>query len=450
MISKTFCILPWIHFSTRPNGHVRVCCTANASSAGKTNDKKYGGEIGILKEDDGQPSNLGIHDMNQSWNNKYMRTTRLMMLNGEKPPQCSKCFVEELSGHISKRMWETQYWSRRLDVNQLINETNDDGSIPEIIRYIDLRLGTKCNLKCIMCSPHDSSLWMSDWNKLYPKIKNDSLKQLCGWSKGSGGRGSYEWYKNNPSFWEQLYNQIPNLKQLYFAGGEALIMNEHYNLLQKIVDDGYADKVELRYNSNGTYLPDRLFDLWDKFYHVRFHFSVDSYAGMNDYIRFPPMWPTIEKNLHLLDKTPDNIEVTIACAVQALNIYYLPDLIKWKLGEGFKKINPKHLGAGMINCHLVYHPAFLNVRILPRWFKDKVREKYTRFYKWLVTNYRNDEEFLNDSYGIKRLRGLVRFMFSEDWSNRLPEFREYITLMDSIRKTNFRETFPEMEKLLDE
>jgi len=44
------------------NGHMKVCCTANASSAGASNNKKYGGEIGILKEDDGHPSNLGIHD----------------------------------------------------------------------------------------------------------------------------------------------------------------------------------------------------------------------------------------------------------------------------------------------------------------------------------------------------------------------------------------------------
>ena len=40
--SDTFCLLPWVHLSTRPNGHMRVCCTANASSVGPTNDKKYG------------------------------------------------------------------------------------------------------------------------------------------------------------------------------------------------------------------------------------------------------------------------------------------------------------------------------------------------------------------------------------------------------------------------
>ena len=30
--SDTFCALPWMHLSTRPDGNMRVCCTANASS----------------------------------------------------------------------------------------------------------------------------------------------------------------------------------------------------------------------------------------------------------------------------------------------------------------------------------------------------------------------------------------------------------------------------------
>ena len=43
--SDTFCILPWIHLSTRPDGSMRVCCTANASSVGATNDKVHGGRV---------------------------------------------------------------------------------------------------------------------------------------------------------------------------------------------------------------------------------------------------------------------------------------------------------------------------------------------------------------------------------------------------------------------
>src|SRR6185312_4216132 len=71
--SPTFCILPWIHLSTRPNGHLRLCCTANASSAGATNDKVYGGEVGILKNAKGKPANLNHTDLLTAWNDDYMK-----------------------------------------------------------------------------------------------------------------------------------------------------------------------------------------------------------------------------------------------------------------------------------------------------------------------------------------------------------------------------------------
>ena len=105
MPSPTFCILPWIHLSTRPNGHLRLCCTANASSAGATNDKVYGGEVGILKNDDGKPANLNHTDLLTAWNNDYMKGVRRQMLKGEMPPSSSKCFKEEGAGHRSKRNW---------------------------------------------------------------------------------------------------------------------------------------------------------------------------------------------------------------------------------------------------------------------------------------------------------------------------------------------------------
>jgi len=449
--SETFCALPWIHLSTRPNGHMRLCCTANASSAGKTNDKKWGGEVGILKNDNGKPANLNHTELLEGWNNSYMREVRQSMIKGEVPPSCSKCFKEEAAGHRSKRNWETEYWAKRIDLNQLVKETSEDGSVPAKIYYVDLRLGTKCNLKCVMCSPHDSSLWVSDWKKLYPQIENPQLKELMVWdNNGRNDGASYDWHRDNPKFWEQLYEQIPHMQQLYFAGGEATIIEEHYTLLEECIKRSYAHKIELRYNSNGIELPQRLFDLWDKFYRVRYHFSVDSIGEMNSYIRHPSKWETIEKHFRRLDDTPDNIEVTIACAVQMLNMYYIPDFIQWKLAQNFKKVNAWPLGAGLINYHFVYHPAQLNVKVFPREFKMKIRAKYEKFYKWLLENYRSDEDFIKNPYGIKRLKGMVRFMESEDWSNRMPQFREYIQKMDQIRGTSFVETFPEMAELMNE
>ena len=454
--SKTFCALPWMHLSTRPDGNMRVCCTANASSVGATNDKKHGGQVGILKKDDGVPANLNNSDLMSSWNNDYMKNVRLQMLNGEKPPACLKCFKEEDAGHNSKRMWETEYWMNRYSLEDMIGETKEDGSIPPKIRYIDLRMGSKCNLKCIMCSPHDSSLWVKDWLDVYPTIKNPQLKQTMGWdNKGKVHGAGYNWHKNNEVFWKQLYDQIPHMYQLYFAGGESTIIEEHYTLLEEVIKRGYAPKIELRYNSNGVEMPERLFELWSHFKRVRFHYSVDSIEEMNRYIRFPADWDNTVKQFHLLDNTDDKVEVTIACAVQALNIHYIPDFIKWKWQQNFKKINVWPFGAGMLNYHFVYWPGQLNVKALPQWMKNKTKEKYEAFYPWLLENWKlsgapSKEAFMEASYGIKRLKGMIQFMMSEDWSRRMPEFREYITKFDKQRGTNFAETFPDMAGMLDE
>jgi len=463
--SDTFCILPWIHLSTRPDGSMRVCCTANASSVGATNDKVHGGRVGIVRTEDGRPANLNNSDLDSSWNNTYMRSVRKMMMNGEKPASCLKCYKEEAAGHRSKRQWETEYWIRDgIDIEQLKRETYEDGSTDSKMRYIDIRMGTKCQLACVMCSPHDSSGWVKDWKQLHPQIENKTLKETMVWeNKGREFDASYNWHKDNPKFWEQFWRQIPYIRQLYFAGGESTVIEEHYQILDKVIEMGYAGQIEVRYNSNGIELPDRLLEQWKHFQKVRFHYSVDSIGAMNDYIRYPSEWEHNLRQFKRLDTmTSNNVEVTIACAVNALNIYYIPDFLKWKLQEsGLKKTNMWPFGAGGINYHFVYWPGHLNVKVLPREFLDKTEAKYEEFIEWWKENWElgvpswhkgkvTYEKWLDASYGIKRLRGMIRFAKSEDWTRRLPEFREYINKLDKLRGTDFRATFPEMAYLLDE
>jgi hypothetical protein len=440
---------------------MRVCCTANASSVGPTNDKEHGGQVGILKTEDGKPSNLNVNDFQTAWNSTYMRNVRRQMLNGEQPSSCVKCYKEEAAGHNSKRMWETEYWSRRVNIDNLIVNTADDGSVPPQLAYIDLRFGTKCQLACVMCSPHDSSGWIKDYKAIFPSVKNESLKETMQWeNKGSYNGSSYNWHKQNPTFWKQFYEQIPNMQQIYFAGGESLIIEEHYEILEECIRQGYAKDLELRYNSNGVEWRDDLFDLWKEFKLVRFHYSVDSIHEMNEYIRYPSDWKRTEEVFHILDReTSDNVEITIACAVQALNVYYLPDFIRWKLEKGFRKINMWPFGAGGINYHFVYHPPHLNVKVLPAWFKDECERKYNEFYHWWEVNWEKSipvwhqgkvdyDTWRNADYGIKRLEGIIQFMKSEDWSQRLPEMKEFLELCDKQRNSDWKKVFIEMEKVL--
>ena len=93
----------------------------------------------------------------------------------------SKCFEEEQNGITSKRQWETVVWKERLNLDEVVAKMNVDGSMPLDIPYFDLRLGNMCQLKCVMCSPHDSSAWISDWKLQYPKYKTIQLQQDQHW-----------------------------------------------------------------------------------------------------------------------------------------------------------------------------------------------------------------------------------------------------------------------------
>ena len=72
-----------MHPSTRPDGSMRVCCTANASPVGSQMIKNTAAQVGILKTEDGKPANLNVSDFETAWNSTYMKNVRKQMLNGE-------------------------------------------------------------------------------------------------------------------------------------------------------------------------------------------------------------------------------------------------------------------------------------------------------------------------------------------------------------------------------
>ena len=444
--SDTFCVLPWIHMATRPNGDARVCCVANASGA-IIGDHS----IGLVKKEDGSPSNFGKDTPLVSFNNEYMRNIRKTMLEGKIPSSCTKCFEEEANGVVSKRIWEMYEWNKDgLDFKQLIADTTVDGIVPPVIRYFDLRLGHTCNLKCIMCSPHDSSRWVEEYDKIISLTKSETVISQLRWSKEEFNN---YWYKK-PEFWDDVFEQIPNITQLYFAGGEPLMIKEHRRFLDEIIKRGYAKQISLRYNSNGIFVNKDIIDVWSQFKQVRYAFSIDAYAEKNHYIRYPTKWQDIEKSLWLMDNSPDNIHCAIACAVQIFNIKHIIDFAKWKLSQGFRKINKFKLdeyetGGGIINLHLLYIPTFLSARILPKEDKEQIHNDLSEFKQWLWENYRQDDNFWKDNpYGWQRWEAILRFIDAEDHTYLLPDFKEYVNNLDSIRNTDARKIFPELAHLL--
>ena len=95
---------------------------------------------------------------------------------------------------------------------------------------------------------------------------------------------------------------------------------------------------------------------------------------------------------------------------------------------------------------------------MPKWFKEECRAKYEAWYPWWEANWKlgipswhkgkiTYEQWRSADYGIKRLDGILSFMESEDWSQRLSEMKEFLGLCDKQRGITFEETFPEMKDI---
>jgi MoaA/NifB/PqqE/SkfB family radical SAM enzyme len=431
-LSKTWCPLPWIHIATRPNGDVRLCATANASGSGTVEIK----DAGLVKHN-GVQLNLRQHTIEEVWNSSYMKDVRCTMMKGEMPASCQKCYREEATGINSKRQWETAEWASRVDYEEIVSRTAEDGTLPVHVPYFDLRLGNLCQLKCVMCSPHDSSAWIKDWKIQYPKYKVIDLQTDQRWDSS----WDYTWYQKG-SFLSSMKDQAQHIKELYFAGGEPTLIPEHYKILEFMVETGASKNCVLRYNSNGLDLPEKLFELWHHFKEVKFNLSIDAVGDKNDYIRYPSKWEDLLTSARRLDDTESHITVNIACAVQLLNVLYLDELADWKLKSNFKKINLAPYGGGVIGMHLVTYPSYLNIRVLPQELKQLAVDRINNF----LTKH-DPLEFTQATYGKERWEGMIKYMLAEDWSSKLPSTIEYLETCDQTRGTNFRDTFIDLKSL---
>ena len=98
--------------------------------------------------------------------------------------------------------------------------------------------------------------------------------------------------------------------------------------------------------------------------------------------------------------------------------------------------------------HLLYIPTFLSIRLLPETDKEEVRKSFADLANWLYENYRQDEDFWKQNpYGWKRWQAILDFMDVENHTAQLPAFNEYISRLDELRGTNFKQMFPELAHL---
>ena len=399
-MSKTFCILPWTHVATYTDGSALLCCIANSQT----------------------DLNLNKQSLEQVWNSDHFKQTRLDMLAGRQVPACAACYKEEAVGIHSHRQIENHIWKGRLGeqrIQELKASTNADGSLDSRWITLDLRLGNTCNLQCVMCRPIDSSKWVKHANILKEELKTD-VRWDWKHKVESYSTNNFEWYKDK-QFLKDFYASADDIQHIIFGGGEPLYIKEHKEILKQLVKQGASKHIDLRYHTNGTIYDKEVVELWTHFNYVDVMISIDGAEYVNNYIRWPADWDSIEQNLHLYDNTPANIDIKILCTVQALNIYYLPEFADWLLRQDYKKISKPRLD-GIFHTGILHFPPYLSAKVLSKRAKNKVAEKLHRYC-----------DANTDNPSIQRLRKMIDFMNSEDASHLLPQTLEYLDKLDQLR-----------------
>ena len=282
-LKKTFCTVPWTHAATYSDGKIRVCCQMIYDDE----TMPYGT---LLKKDN---KTLAAEDGLINYRNiDGYKKIRKEFLEGGKPSVCKLCWDEERIDRSSQRISELSKFGHK--IYDIIEKTEDDGSIKNEdfpIQSWDLRFGNKCNLKCRTCGPVDSSKWFEDWIKVSNtnSLPHREKLKLVKDSKGNiqlNIPDYFEWY-NNSILWDEIVNNIDNIKYYYFTGGEPTINDKHKELLQIIIDKDLAHNVNIRYNTNFAAVPNKIFDYWSKFKTVQLGMSIDGIYNHFNYIRHP-------------------------------------------------------------------------------------------------------------------------------------------------------------------
>ena len=381
--------------ATNASGFYRFCCNA---SPGKN----------LVKDSEGKPFRVESSNSNDVWNSEHYKSFRQQFLNGEEPDMCERCFREEKSGVESARQKLNKRWLGSFD---------PESEKASSVRYIDLRLGNLCNLKCRMCNPYASSKWIDEWNSIVGSAELVPNNEL---SESETQRLKKLDWPDKDSTWENLKPIIDTVEEIYLTGGEPLLSLKQKELLDHLIESGASKNIKLKYNTNLTVLPEDIVSRWASFKVVICNVSIDGVGELDEYIRFPTKWSVVESNLRKLFEYQSQgmpLDIGVHVTVQMYNILKLHEILSY-LHEQFG-VQPF--------LNILNHPHCFNIRTLP---EDK---------KSLV------ESHLKDYLEFDKVREVIKYMNHEDWAKKyLSEFFKVTSAMDKNRSQNLQDLIPEV------
>ena len=359
--------MPFIHYHVSNNGLVKACCVANIP---------YG--------------NINSQSLDEIWNGTEIKKLRDKFSKNQIDNRCFVCHNMEASGGKSIRLETFEKFD--------FEEIDDTPSLPI---YFDIRFSNVCNFRCRTCWHGASSKWFNDAKSLNSNI---------------GQKAIISNIQDLDSFIDSSREALLGAEEFYFAGGEPLVTEEHYILLEWLIKNK-ATKSRLRYNTNFSKLKFKdynLIELWSHFNEVELLASIDASQTLGEYIRKEMDWQEILENRKMIRNHPF-INFKIAPTVSILNVFRIPELYEECLE--LKMIEPLDLYINMLE-----RPSYYNIQILPAALKAKVMNKYLEHMD------SGKPQEINQAF-----QSILDYMMAEDRSELYDVFLEKNKELDNLR-----------------
>ncbi len=392
-------MLPWISIEASPMGTVRPCCMAHEEITDES-DNKY----------DLNKTNLEV-----AYHSEYMQNLRRQFRRGEKPATCNRCWEEEAAGRDSKRIHSQV---RLKELYTQVDWANDD---PDQLWFVDLKLGNICNLKCRICGSWSSSKWAEEELAYMPKDFNKKEHIAYTWLKQGA------WPRKTETFWDNIRDLLPNIRYFEFTGGEPWMIEEHFELLEFAVKNGYGKNIDIHYNTNATQPATRLVPLLSKLGRVDIAFSIDNVGTRFEYERYGANWSeanTIIDSVHGLQLVYPNITTQLCFTINIQNVYYLDELLAWADTKPF----------GSVYFNMMHSPDHMSIQKMTPAARALVLNKLKTTF-WKTAKYQQE------------IDSVIKFIELGAGSDG-QEFLFKMQRTDEHRKQNFMDTHPEIAKAM--
>jgi MoaA/NifB/PqqE/SkfB family radical SAM enzyme len=410
--TNNFCAMPFFHVAVESNGDVRPCCL------GKELINDDGTKFNI------SGTNMGINDIiNHPTHIKF----RESFLKNEQHPACNHCWGPYHKDRFNGR----HVYTTSLKVNRYVKDIMEGKPPEQKLLWLEIKAGNRCNLSCRICGLWNSAKWLKDAYEVKKAFIGESYPAFP---------DSYEFKYNqqakwidNIDFWRNIEG-FDDIKIIHIMGGEPMMIEEHFEMLQAIADKFDASKIRVWYNTNGTRVPTPEQEaLLDKFQCVMWSVSIDDFGPRFEYQRKGADWQDVKKNLPYFFSKP-NYESTIDATINIYNIYtineFIAELDRMNLAQHF--------------CpHYVTTPnGPTNVRALNSNIKEIIKQH-------LIAT--KDTSTFKTRISAAQVDKIIKFMMDiDEWSPDTDQYRKFeIFKVDELRNESFVEIFPEMSKLLN-